>query len=73
MSLVAEIKHDEGLVKHDDVDKELIVLRDKRIDINSKLKLRGASPEHEKSLREEKVVLLKLMDEKNTNMKLKKL
>ena len=64
MSLMAKIKCDEGLVKFDDIEKELIMLKDKRIDANSKLKTRGTSSEHKKDLNEEKVTLLQLIDEK---------
>ena len=46
MSLISEIKHDEVLENFDDIEKELLVLRDERIDINNKLKLRGTSEEY---------------------------
>ena len=57
-SLIAEIKHDESLVKFVDVKKELIVLKNKRIDINRKLKTRKESSECKKALNEEKVLSL---------------
>ena len=56
ISLIAEIKYNNGFVKYKDTDKELIVLREKRININSKLKIRGVLLEYKASLCKEKVI-----------------
>ena len=50
MSLISEIKYNKELVYFDNIKKELLVLRDERIDINNKLKIRDISAEYEKSL-----------------------
>ena len=51
MSLISEIKYNKELVYFDNIKKELLVLRDERIDINNNLTIRDISAEYEKSLR----------------------
>ena len=51
MTLLAEINHDEGLLKHDDLKNEVAVLTAERIEINAKLKGKGKSREWKTALK----------------------
>ena len=64
MSLVSDVNHGKAWVNFEKIDNELSVLRDERIDMNNKLKVRGTLEECKKSLRQQKIPSVKLINDK---------